>query len=189
MLRAAADTSGNVAYLSIVFGEENAIRACRSRTGHERIHMREIADRRERERIVRTLRTGNSVSAFCFRIERPTIVKRIQERLTRARRWPKPKGYVQDHFDNELRRLIAHSMTASLNAHSVTMEQLIFEIDTDLIRMFSYIGWQHVSPGEAFGLADAIAWGNNARIQLDDSIREIDISSTLESAIRKRVKV
>ncbi len=39
-----------------------------------------------------------------------------------------------------------------------------------------------------FGIADAIAWGNNTRIQQDYGKREIDMASTLEFAVRKGVK-
>ena len=95
MLLAGVDVSGsksvgNHKFMGIVIGTQESICCIDKNLESKQIHMNALTDKKKQDAILSKLRfNGNENIAFCIRLDKDTIVKKISARKKLGHRYPK----------------------------------------------------------------------------------------------------
>lgn len=183
MLCAAADTSDNFNYISVVIGVSQDLIRLHRRLDRSDIHMRKLS-KKNKGRIINNFKCSGDVFAICLKIDRSSTVNYLYNRL----KTQKHKKYVEDQFDFVFRDILRHSCESFLHSHKLAFEEITFEIDNDLRRSFSHLGINHISPKIIHQIADLVAHCNSAKRDLEN-VHERDVSLEIRDKLVRRTKV
>lgn len=171
-------------YLGLVVGANSDILSIHDKLGIVKIHMR-MMDNQSRLAVIRRCVLKGNVRVICLRIDRSKIVKSIHNKLTRKSKF-KPRKFVQNNFDYILRKLISRYIEAFITKHEITLNELPFEADQDMIKPLRTVGLKIAKEEKAHELADVIGWANHKRISIS-SVLEYDLTNEIEELLTKRL--
>lgn len=182
MLIAAADTSDNWKYVSIIIGSSEDIKAIYRILNCKDIHMRQLSII-EKNIIIKGLTIKGDVRVVCFYVNRFQIVKEIQTKLSKKKR--KSKQFIEEHYNYILKEKIRKFYQQFLVSHSTALENIAFECDADIRKTFLHLGMKPKEAHITHELADIIAYCNY-KDRTVDKVVEKDISEELKDELEKR---
>jgi hypothetical protein len=149
--------------------------------------MRQLAWK-ARKSVVEEVRQANpsssSIRMHCLRIEKQSHVKLV----LRNKQDYVATGKLYDSVDYCIGAEIVRAMSDSLTFFQVHWPDIQVEVDKDTERVLEKAGIAVKPAGSAHQLADAVAWCNHRPTSLS-VIRNTDLTSMIDSRIRKRLKL
>lgn len=182
----AADTSSNWRFVSIVVGVTDDINRICKNLGFSGIHMRQL-NKDHRHSIIKRLEINGEVQIMCLNVGRFQITNQLHDRMDKNSRTGKRK-YIEDQFDYVFVSKIKRILCPFLTSHSITMDNMVFEIDTDLRKCFSLLGLRYKDPDFTHQIADIIAHCNTKGKRIPN-VPEIDLSGELMNSLSKRLGI
>ena len=190
MLFIAVDVSGdpeygNYKFMGLVIGTNKGIRSIIERLGNNKIHMSTIKNKKDQLKIIRQLNFDNKeIIAFCIRIEKDKVIKKIKEMKKNKNIGHQKIMRVYNHL---LMYHLREKITLFLNKHNYSMSEVIFQCDSDCVNFVKDNNLRHTHAGDAHMLADIVAWGNN-RNKEPKGVISIDLTKVIENEMIKALK-
>lgn len=182
VLVAAADTSDNFLYVSVIVGEEVDIHRTHSKYNMNHIHMNQIQSRKEKEAIVSSFSPVGNVFSACLKVDRYLVTQRILHSSKSSSAIKKRN--IEIRFNYALRKKLHDVLDPFLVRNGHHIETVEFQVDKDLHKSFNSVGLACCNVGKAHELADIIGWANHGRIE-NSHIGEFDFVGEVERLTRK----
>ena len=183
-----ADASGNnsegqLNHIALIVGTEEAINTAYKNLEVERkIHMNQITAGK-RERIRRRLDLGSGeICALCMHVERQGVENHILNH-EKTRRHRNLKSSIHKNFDTHLRRLVRSELDPFLRRHRLDLSDITVQVDGDMRHSVRYWKMKSAGVGRAHEMADAIAWFNQKRMDVDPRCRKLDLREKIRKAM------
>ncbi len=180
-----ADVSGNITgdgqsrHIAVVIGTEESISKIYQKIGLTRIHMSSLSSSK-RQKIFQELKFGNDdLLGMCLNVERQKIIDHIVCN-TKLRPKNKPKFKIQKHFDYLLLKMIRDKIEYFAFPRNCEIRDIVMQCDSDMNLTGKNWGMSTVYGGQAYEIADAIAWCNE-RGQSIKRCLNIDLAARLHT--------
>jgi hypothetical protein len=185
LLIGAADTSDDWNYISMIIGDKNDISRIRNHIDYSKIHMRNLP-KKDKDRIISKLKIKNEVFCICIQVNKWNIINDIVPRIINRKGRESKRKYVQNQYDHVLYDEIIKLCKNFLYKHKTYINDIVFEIDNDLNKFFSFKGLKSTKPSHAHEIADVIAYCNAKSRNITDII-ERDISDIMITQLERRL--
>lgn len=153
--------SGNYKYMGIVIGTQECINSQMRRLGTDRLHMRDIVNKKHKDEILNQLNFDvKDVIAFCLLIEQ----KKIMDEVLKIKRGKKDRvssSKVKKQFNKQVWNHVKNEITNFINEHGYELNNVGFQCDQDCYNFLRDNGLKCNSVGKAHVLSDVVAWFNN----------------------------
>ena len=177
---------GNHKFMAIVIGTRDSVCFTMKCLGNKQIHMVEIRDKKQQERIISQLKfDGKENIAFCIQIEKNKIIQNILETKRIKQNVSKAKIYRAYHY--LLLRHVRAQIETFLGKHGNALSDVVFECDMDCVNFAKDAGLKHTQRGDAYVLSDIVAWANNRGLE-PRGVVVMDITVVLESYLKRIFK-
>ena len=176
--------SGNHKFMSIVIGTEEGIGSLMRHVGHGSVHMHDIHDGKDRDKIISKLNfDGKQCIAFCYRIEFDEMIKKIsntrQRRNVRKRRIFRIGHYV-------MWTLVQDQIKKFLQLHKCDTTDVVFQCDGDSVAFLKTAGLKRSHKGHAHSLSDMVVWANNRGTEPQGTV-SMDLTDEIERLLKSRL--
>ena len=180
-----ADVSGNITgggqsrHIAVVIGTEESINKIYQKIGLAEIHMSSLS-RSKRQNIFQELKFDNGdLLGMYLNVERQKTVDYI---VCNAKLHPKnkPKFGIQKHFDYLLLQMIRDKIESFAFPRNCEIQDIVMQYDSDMILTGKNRGTGTVCGGQAYEIADAVAWCNE-RGQSIKRCLSIDLAAKLRT--------
>ena len=191
MLLAGVDVSGskpvgNHKFMGIVIGTQESICCIDKNLESKQIHMNVVMGRKKQDAILSKLRfNGNENIAFCIRLDKDAIVKKISARKKLGHRHPRKNIFRA--YDCLLCKYIHERITIFLAKHNHALSDVAFQCDSDCRNFIKVNGLRRDDIGSAHGLADIVAWSNNKNKE-PRGAESLDPRAWIDAELKKRFK-
>ena len=187
-----ADASDNGKFIALVMGDRTDVlklhaEVCKQ-NNLKRIHMRRII---EKHKVIKSIeeRCTSAVHLYCLKVDK----QRHNDTLSASLKTKyMPSIQRKQNIDYCTIMEIKNVISDSLNMFYQNWWDITVEADGDTMKLFKVIGANVITDlsasNEAYQLADAVAWANHADYHIS-KVREADISSEIESRLRKKLKL
>ena len=180
-----ADVSGNITgdgqsrHIAVVIGTEESINKIYQKIDLARIHMSSLS-RSKRQNVFQELKFDNGdLLGMCLNVERQKTIDYI---VCNAKLRPKnkPKSRIQKHFDYLLLQMIRDKIESFAFPRNCEIQDIVMQCDSDMILTGKNWGMSTVYGGQAYEIADAVAWCNE-RGQSIKRCLNIDLAARLRT--------
>ena len=177
---------GNYKFMGIVIGTQESINHIVKNLEFTQIHMNAIMDKKKQDEILARLRfNGNENIAFCIRLDKDAIVKRISTRKRSGHRYSRKNIFRA--YDYLLHKYMHERIVAFLAKHNHALHDVVFQCDSDCRDFIKVNGLRHDNVGNAHRLADIVAWSNNKNKE-PRGVESLDPRSWIDTELKKRFK-
>ena len=182
MLMAGMDVSGdsitgNHKFMAIVITTSESANSL-SRSLPNILHMNQIQNKKNRDEITSKLRfDGRNTIAFCVRIDRDTIIKKVRGRKLTRQNISHAKMIRTYH--RLLLKCLRQKVEDFIVRHSCSLGEVTFQCDGDCVSFAKDNGLCFSHGGTIHGLADVVAWTNNHNDELP-GVFSIDLTREME---------
>ena len=177
---------GNHKFMGIVIGTQESIRSMVKNLGSNRIHMSPVKDKKRQDATLSKLRfDGDEDTAFCIRLDKDAIVRKIGTRKKPGHQYPKKKIFRV--YDYLLCKYMYEEITTFLAKHNRALPDIAFQCDGDCRDFVRVNGLRHGSAGDAYMLADIVAWSSNKGKE-PCGVKSLDPRAMIDTELKKRFK-
>lgn len=176
------ETKKQAANFCVVIGTPEAIGLAVKRLGPGSTHMRRIRSKKRRNEIFSKLCFGeNAVTALCIRSDIDLVVGRVRKK---SRRQNSTKQ-IMDAYDHHLYQYILKNTAMFFAKHGCDAHEVVFQCDSDCVNFTKANNLTRGRQGDAYRLADTVAWFNNRNEELA-GVTAADLRSMLNDELVRR---
>ena len=173
---------GNHKFLAIVIGTEESINSLYCKIGIKELHMRDIQDKQEQEKIIEKISfDGENRITFCIKIDRDKIMNKIRS-MRRIKQKRTADSKILKTFHYLLFKEIKEPLELFTIKHKTTVSELFMQCDSDCINIAKDISIQRTKGDKAWRIADVIAWFNNSNIE-PKGVIPLDLSTKIQKKL------
>lgn len=177
---------GNHKFMGIVIGTQESIRCIVKNLESNQNHMNAVMDKKKQDTILSRLRfNGNENIAFCVRLDKDTIVKKISTRKKYGHRYPRKNIFRA--YDYLSYKYMYERIATFLARHNHALSDVVFQCDSDCRDFIKVNGLRHDNAGNAYRLADIVAWSNNKNKE-PRGVKSLDPRAWMDAELKKRFK-
>ena len=177
------DVAGNIydgqsRYIAIIIGTEESINNTYNKIEITKIHMASLS-KKKKQHVIQNLKfKNNDLLALCLHVKRQKIIDYIYNNDKLQPKY-KPKFKIQQHFDYLLLRKIRSKIEFFANARNQEIKDITMQCDSDMNKTGGNWGMKVAAKGKAYEMADAIAWCNERKKQIDFCL-DMDLAQMLK---------
>lgn len=182
------DVSGNVRpggqamYIALVFGTPDSIARAYHKIGVSGIHM-SLFSKSKRRKVLQNLDLNKvDLVVACLHVQRQRIIdEMLSDPRFKTKNTPRAKPYK--HFDYLVFRKIRNMVELFAFPRKCDLEDIVMQCDSDMVR--TGLNWRMSTAegGQAYEIADVIAWCNAHDIKIN-RCKEIDLAGEIRTEMR-----
>lgn len=175
---------GNHKYLGVFMATQDGLDVIFRQLREMGISIEDLKRKRRRRDIADGIDfTGGKCIALCVRIDRDPVLRRTEQ----MRRLKKTSGgKIRKTYHNVLFHALKDRMEDFSIAHGAALAEVSFQCDGDCRNFICDVGLVSDSEGDAYAIADNIAWANNAGAEPRGALL-LDLVSDLEDTLARRL--